>query len=303
MNKASVIGVGSLGSCIAYEIARRGIVDELILIDKFHELAEGNATDINQALAFTNDVRVKAGDYKDANNSRVIIVTAGKPRTRDMMSRIDLLMVNKKIIEDVALNIKRLSNNPIIVTLTNPVDIMNYVMWNKTELNRMKVLGSAGMLDSSRFRTVLRKKYKIPILDIESYVIGQHGDNQVPVFSRTRIEGEKKNFNRQQRTEIISKLRQSALEVISKKGATVYAPANNTVNIVQSILKDEKKLCICSVVLDGEYGLKDVSIGVPVKIGFDGVEKILEWDLYEEEKNILYQGAQKLKELIQSIIQ
>jgi malate dehydrogenase len=286
MNKVSVIGVGGVGS---------------FLIDKFHELAEGNAADINQALAFTNNVKIKAGNYEDAEKSQVIIVTAGKPRTHDMKSRMDLLKINKKIIEDVASNIKELSNNPIVITLTNPVDIMNYIMWNKTKLNRMKILGSASMLDSSRFRTVLRKKYEIPILEIESYVMGQHGDNQVPVFSQTRIKGEKKNFSEQQRTEIMSKLKQSALEVISKKGATIFAPANNTVNMIQSILKDEKKICTCSVVLNGEYCLKNVSIGVPVKLGYDGVENILEWNLDEKEKAILYQGAHKMKELIKTI--
>jgi len=301
MNKATVIGVGSLGSCIAYEIANRGLVDELVLIDVYRELAEGNAADIMQALAFRNNVKVTAGDYKDADGSQVIVVTAGKPRTPQMKSRMELLEVNQRIIQTVASNIRKIRGDPIIVTLTNPMDVMNYVMWKNTGLDRRRVLGSAGMLDSARFRTVLSRRYLTPILDVDAYVIGEHGDNQVPVFSQVKLRGEKRFFDKKERMEILKELRESALNVISKKGATIFAPANNTVNMVQAILKDEKRTAVCSVVLDGEYGLKDASIGVPVTLGRNGVESIIEWELDEEEKSIFYKGAEHLKTTINSL--
>ncbi|MCW4020783.1 MAG: malate dehydrogenase [Candidatus Bathyarchaeota archaeon] len=301
MRKVTVIGVGSLGSCIAYETANRGLVDELVLVDVYRELAEGNAADIAQALAFRSNVEVKAGDYGDAEGSQVIIVTAGKPRTPDMKSRMELLEVNKKIIGSVASELKKTTGEPIIVTLTNPVDIMNYVMWKDTGLERRRVLGSAGMLDSARFRTVLSGKYQTSILDVDAYVIGEHGDNQTPVFSQARIKGQKRTFGKNERSEILKRLRRSALNVISKKGATIFAPANNTANLIQTILNDEKKTAVCSVVLDGEYGLKDVSMGVPATIGRNGVEKILEWKLKEEEKSSFYRGAEHLKAMIKAV--
>ncbi len=295
MSKATVIGVGNLGSCIAYQIANLGLVHELILVDVYRDLAEGNAADIEQALAFHSNLKVRSGDYKDAEGSDVIVVTAGKPRTPEMKSRIELLEVNKKIIQEVALNLKRMKNEPIVVTLTNPVDIMNFLMYKNTGFDRRRVLGSAGMLDSSRLRIVLSKKYSASVLDIEAYVIGEHGESQVPVFSQIRIKGKRMAFNEIERAEIIKELSKSALDVINKKGATIFAPTNNTIDMLQMILRDEKRIAVCSVVLDGEYGLKGVSIGVPVILGRKGVEKILEWELDDEERQSLYKGANYIK--------
>ncbi len=302
MIKVAVVGVGNLGSCVAYEIANRGLVDRLILIDVYRELAEGNADDITQALAFRNETEVLAGDYEDAKGSHAIIVTAGKPRTPEMRSRMDLLEVNKKIIEDVASNIRKMGESPIIVTLTNPVDVMNYLMQKTTGIDRRKVIGSAGMLDSSRFKVVLSQRLRTSIMDIEAYVIGEHGDYQVPLFSQVRIKGKKRSFNKNEQNEIMSEIRQAALKVISKKGATIFAPANNTANIVEMILRDEKKMAVCSVILRGEYGVDDVSIGVPVILGCEGVERILEYELDEDEKEMFTKGAQYLKRTIKEIL-
>jgi len=303
MSKATVIGVGSLGSCIAYELAARGIVDQIVLIDIYRGLAEGNAEDIAQAMAFRSNVEVVAGDYEDADESQIVIVTAGKPRTPDMKSRMELLKTNLRIIKSVALNIKGIRGEPVVLTLTNPVDIMNYVMWKHTGFDRKRVIGSAGMLDSARFRKALSKKLAVPVLDIEAYVLGEHGDNQVPVFSQVTIRGEKRLFNDEERGAITKEIKQSALNVISKKGGTVYAPASNTVNMVQMILEDRCGLAVGSVVLDGEYGLKDLSIGVPLELGRGGVKKIFEWDLSEEEKAAFYRGAENLKRNIEAVMQ
>jgi len=301
MSKATVIGVGSLGSCIAYELAARGIIDQLVLIDVYRELAEGNAEDISQAMAFRSNVEVVAGDYGDADGSQVVIVTAGKPRTPDMKSRMDLLKTNLRIIRSVASNIKEIHGGPVVVTLTNPVDIMNYIMWKHTGFDRRRVIGSAGMLDSARFRKALSKKLGVPVLDIEAYVLGEHGDNQVPVFSKVTIKGEKRAFSREEREAITREIKQSALNVISKKGGTVYAPASNTVNMIQMILEDRCGLAVGSVVLNGEYGLKHVSIRVPVELGREGVKRIYEWDLDEEEKAMFYKGAEKLRKNIETV--
>jgi len=301
MRKATVIGVGSLGSCISYEVASRGIVDELVLIDIYKELAEGNAEDIEQALAFRNNTKVYAGDYDAADGSDLIIVTAGKPRTQEMKSRMDLLKVNKAIIQGVASKLKDVEGDFVVITLTNPVDLMNYLMWKYTGFDRRRILGSAGQLDSSRFKVALSRRYGTPVLDIEAYVIGEHGENQVPVFSKVKFRGKEKKFTEKEREEIEKEIKESALRVISKKGATIYAPANNTANVIQEILRDEKRLATCSVILNGEYGLRDISIGVPAIVGRRGVEKVSEWELAEKEKEIFYLGAGKIKETIEQL--
>jgi malate dehydrogenase len=302
MSRVAVIGVGDLGSSIGYEVASRGFVEELVLIDIYRELAEGNAADIEQALAFRNNTKVYAGDYVDARGSDVIIVTAGRPRTPDTKSRMELLRFNKEIIQDVASRLGEFRGEPVIITLTNPVDVMNYLIWKYTDFDRRKILGSAGQLDSSRFRVVLSRAFNVPVLDVEAYVIGEHGDGQVPVFSRVKIKQEKTTFARAEQENIKEELKSAALEVISKKGATTFAPASNTADIVQSVLQNGKDLVVCSTVLDGEYGVSDVSIGVPAVIGRRGINEIVEWRLEDVEWNLFYMGAQKLRTVISEIL-
>jgi malate dehydrogenase len=302
MHKIAVIGTGNLGSCIAYEIARRKLAEELVLIDIVKNLAEGNAADITHAIAFKSNTKVFAGSYDDLDGSQAIVVAAGKPRTSEMKSRLELLDVNKKIIADVAQNLRKTKGEPVIITLTNPVDVMNYLLWKYSGFPRSKVIGSAGMLDSARFRHVLSKRYDVPVLDVEAYVIGEHGDNQVPVFSKVRIHGKSVTFTEKEKTEIMEELKKSASDVILKKGATIYAPANNTADIVELIIRDERKLCVCSTVLNGEYGLKDIGIGVPVILGKEGVIEILEWKLNEDEKRTFYMGVEEIKKAMKSIL-
>jgi malate dehydrogenase len=301
MKKVAIVGSGNLGSCIAYEIANRNLVDELVLIDVFHDLAEGNAADIRQGIAFRNNTKVFAGNFQDAMGSQVVVVTAGKPRTQNMKSRMDLLKINKNIIFDVAEKIKKHCPKSIIVTLTNPVDIMNFLMWKKTGFDRRRILGSAGMLDSARFRNVLKTSLDVSILDLDAYVMGEHGEYQVPVFSQVKVKGKIFYLNKKEKTEIIKKIKEAATDVISKKGATIYAPANNTANILQMILCDEKKAGICSVVLQGEYGIEGVSLGVPIIIGQQGVEEFLEWQLSNNEKSVLLKGTKKMRNIIKKI--
>lgn len=302
MGKLTVVGAGKLGSCIAYEVANRGLVNELVLIDLYRELAEENAEDIKQSLAFRNGAEVYAGDYGDAEGSDVVVIAAGKPRTPDMKSRMDLIEVNQKIIRAVASNLKSIGGEFVVVTLTNPLDVMNYLVWRYTGFDRSRVIGSAGQLDSSRFRCVLSRRLKVSVLDIDAFVIGEHGDDQVPVFSRVRVKGKPVRFTDTEKIEICEELKKSALNVISKKGATIFAPANNTANIIQAILKDEKKLAVCSAILDGEYGLSGVSIGVPAILGRSGVEAILEWRLSEDERLRFEAGAEKLRRSIEQLI-
>ena len=303
MRKITVVGVGSLGSCIAYELASRKLADKLVLIDIYRDLAEGNAEDISQAMAFRSNIEVCAGDYSDAEGSDVIVVTAGKPRTPEMKSRMELLRVNFEIIKSVASKLREIGGEPIIVTLTNPVDVMNYVMWRLTGFDRRRVIGSAGMLDSARFRRAISRRLGVPVLDVEAYVIGEHGEHQVPVFSRVKVKGRSIKFSLDERKRLSEEIKQSALNVISKKGGTVYAPASNTANMIQMILKNSGCKAVCSAILDGEYGLRDLSIGVPVELNRSGIKRIVEWRLSDDEMKTFLIGAEKLKRAIDSLIE
>jgi malate dehydrogenase len=296
MKKIAVIGAGNLGSTIAYEVANRGIADEIILIDIVKELAEGQASDIEQAIAHRNNTRIRSGDYHELKNAAVVVITAGKPRTPDTKSRLELASTNAKIIKDVAEKIKTSGFDGMIITLTNPMDVMNYIVSQKM-YDRKSVIGSGGQLDGARFRVVLSKMYHAHSSSIEAYVIGEHGDSQVPIFSDVKINRRKKSFTEEEKKKILTELKNAAWNVLNKKGATVFAPANNTVDMIEAILNDEKPTMMCSVTLRGEYGLSNVSIGVPVTLGRNGAD-ILEWELDEEELAALQKSAEGLKKFL-----
>jgi len=302
MVKVTVIGVGNLGSCIAYEIATRGLADELVLVDVIRDLAEGQAADIEQAIALRKGIEVFAGNYDDVKGSDLVLVAAGKARTPEMKSRLELLSINSHIIKDVATRIKPfLSKECIVITLTNPLDIMNYLMWRTLGIERRRVIGSSSQLDSARFRVLLAKKFHVKPLDIDAYVIGEHGENQVPLFSHVKVFGKPISFEEHEKEELRETLKDYALKVVSKKGATIYAPASNTADMAQAILRDERRLMCCSIVLEGEYGLESVSIGVPAILGRGGAEEIQEWKLAEEEEALFKRGAEGMKKILQSL--
>ncbi|MBS7628288.1 malate dehydrogenase, partial [Candidatus Bathyarchaeota archaeon] len=212
MVKVSVIGVGNLGSCIAYEIAIRGITDELILVDVLRDLAEGQAIDIEQAIAMRNDTRVIAGNYEDVEGSDLVIVSAGRARTPEMKSRLELLNINSRIIKDVASSLKPfLSKECIVITLTNPLDIMNFLLWKFLGIGRCKVIGSSSQLDSARFRSLLAKKFHVKPSEIDAFVIGEHGEHQVPLFSRVKVSGKSVSLEQIEKKTIHEALREYAL--------------------------------------------------------------------------------------------
>lgn len=292
MTKLTLIGAGNLGAAIAYEIASRGLVEELVLIDILKDLAQGQAADIQQALPFRNRTKVYSAEYPALTNSDIIIITAGKPRTPEMNDRLQLAQINFKIVGSIIQEIKKYSPHSIIITITNPMDLINHFV-HQQGFPREKVIGSGGQLDSSRLRIALG----YPENDVEAYVLGEHGEDQVPIFSRVNINEHKKYFSPTEQQEIKKKIRESALTVIQKKGATVFAPASNTADMVEAIMKNQHRMMICSANLQGEYGLEHVSLGIPVILGKKGIEKIEEWNLDEEELQQLQEAGRKLKEL------
>jgi malate dehydrogenase len=291
MTKISIIGAGNLGSFIAYEIASRSLANEIVLVDIIKDLAEGQAADIQQALPFKNNVKVHFGEYNQIKNSAIIVLVAGKPRTLEMQDRLQLAEINIKIMGSILEQIKEHSPNSILITVANPVDILNHFIY-KFGFAREKVIGSGGQLDSSRFRICLG----FPGKEVEAFILGEHGNDQIPIFSGVLVNGIKKRFSEDEKEKILQDLKQCSIEVITKKGATIFAPASNTADMVEAIIKDQKKLMACSVNLVGEYSLNDVSLGVPVILGKNGVEEIKEWELNEEELSKLKKTGKKLKE-------
>ncbi len=302
MSKISIIGTGNLGSCIAYTLAERRLCNELVLIDAIRELAEGNALDITQAIAakndIRNDIRIQACEYKDIEGSDIIVVAAGKARSTEMKSRLELMSFNAGIIREIAEHIKQYAPKSIIITVTNPVDVMNYMMYRSTGFDRSRIIGSGQELDSVRFRLIAARGRAS---DVEGYVMGEHGDSQVPVFSKLKQKGKYMILPQEEKEEVIEKCRNSSTEVINRKGATVYGPANNTVNMIEAIIKDQRKLMMCSAVLDGEYGHAGLSIGVPAILGKKGIIKIEEWQLINDEQKMFIDSVLKLKGYIREM--
>lgn len=296
MTKISLIGAGNLGSFIAYEIASRNLVNEIVLVDILKDLAEGQAMDIQQALANKNRTKVISGEYNLTKDSDIVLTIAGKARTPEMNDRLQLASINIKIMSSILKEIKEHAPEAIIITVSNPMDILNHYIY-KQGWAREKVIGFGGQLDSARLKVSLGHPEK----EVEAYVLGEHGQNQIPIFSKIKVNNEPKQFTEEEKQDLKEKSKSCAQEVISKKGATVFAPAANVADMVEAIVKDQKKVMICSTNLTGEYNINDISLGVPVILGKEGIEEVQVLDLAEDELTELSKAAEKLKAFYEEI--
>ncbi|MBI2972034.1 MAG: malate dehydrogenase [Candidatus Aenigmarchaeota archaeon] len=295
MTKIVVIGTGKVGSMIAYEIAMMDLAKELVLIDKDQKLAEGHALDIRHCM---RGCAVKAGSYSDTGDADIAILAAGKPRTPDIKTRLELARTNAQVIREIASKLRENGFSGIVITLTNPLDVMNHLLYTLLGLPAERVIGFSCHLDSSRFRCLLSERYAPETPSrVEAFVIGEHGDGQVPLFSRVAVDGKRKRFTDAEKKEIMALLRGCSMEVIGRKGATVFAPACCVADMLESIVKNRETVIPCSLVLDGEYGIHGVSIGVPAALGKGGAA-VKEWDLAEDEALMLAESAGKLKDFI-----
>ena len=291
--KISLIGAGQIGGTLAHLIATKELAD-VVLFDVAEGIAKGKALDISQSLAIdgANVNLIGTNNYEDTKNSDVIIITAGVPR-KPGMTRDDLLGINLKIIKQVAEGIKNTSPNAFVICITNPLDVIVMALQKYSGLPKNKVIGMAGVLDSSRFKHFLSQELQVPIKDIDSFVLGGHGDTMVPMPNRTKISNKplmdfvkEGKISQERLNEIIDRTRNGGAEIVKylEKGSAFYAPAASGVEMAESYLKDQKKTLPCAAYLDGEYGVKDLYLGVPVVIGSNGIEKveILELDLDEK---------------------
>ena len=291
--KITLIGAGQIGGTLAHLISVKELGD-VVLFDVVEGLAKGKALDISQSTAVDgyNINIIGTNNYEDTKNSDVIIITAGMPR-KPGMTRDDLLGINLKIIKQVAEGIKKYSPNAFVVCITNPLDVMVMAFQKYSGLPTNKVVGMAGILDSSRFKFFLSKELEIPVKEIEAMVMGGHGDTMVPLPRFTKVSGKplldlvKEGKISEERLENINqRTRDGGAEIIKflEKGSAFYAPAASGVEMASAYLRDEKKLLPCAVYLGGEYGIKGLYAGVPVIIGNKVVEKIEEISLNEKEK-------------------
>ncbi len=303
MAKVSVVGAaGTVGAATAYSLALRDVVDELVLVDIPDKEDEtvGQAADANHGVAYDANTRVRQGDYAATADSDVVAITAGIPRSPGQ-TRLDLAGDNAPIMEDINASLSEHSDDFVTVTTSNPVDLLNRHLYEVDDRDRQRVVGFGGRLDSARFRYVLSERFEVPVGNVEATILGEHGDDQVPVFSKVRVDGRDPSFDEAEREEILDELQESAMDVIERKGATEWGPARGVAHTVEAILRDTGEVLPCSVRLEGEYGLEDVGLGVPVRLGENGVEEIIEWDLSENERAGLEQAADKLREQYASL--
>ena len=289
MKKISLIGAGQIGGTLAHLIGLKELVDEVVLFDVASGIAKGKALDIAQSSSVDGfNVKFSGTDnYEDIKKSDVIIITAGVPR-KPGMSRDDLLGINLKIIKQVAEGIKKTSPNAFVICITNPLDVIVMALQKYSGLPTNKVVGMAGILDSSRFKYFLSQELKVPVKNINTLVLGGHGDTMVPMPEKTTVNGKplKEQISKEKLELIIDRTRKGGAEIIKflEKGSAFYAPAASGIEMAESYLKDLKKSLPCAAYLNGEYGVKDLYVGVPVIIGKKGVEKVVELDLNKYEK-------------------
>ena len=307
MSKISLIGAGQIGGTLAHLIGTKELVDEVILFDVASGIAKGKALDIAQSSSVDGfNVKFSGTDnYKDIKDSDVIIITAGVPR-KPGMSRDDLLGINLKIIKQVANGIKENAPNAFIICITNPLDVMVMALQKFSGLPANKIVGMAGILDSSRFKLFLSLELNVPVKEIDAMVMGGHGDTMVPMPRFTKVSGKplldlvkEGKITKEKLEEINQRTRDGGAEIVKylEKGSAFYAPAASGVQMAEAYLNNEKKLLPCAVQLNGEYGVNNVYAGVPVIVGKDGVEKIEQIDLDEKEKKEFMHSIDAVKAL------
>ncbi|MEM9836305.1 MAG: malate dehydrogenase [Bacteroidota bacterium] len=302
MNKVTVVGAGNVGATVANVLAHKDIVKEVILLDIKGDMARGKALDSwQQAPVDYYSTQLKGtDDYADTANSDIVVITAGIPR-RPGMSRDDLISTNAKIVTSVTRSIMEHSANPIIIVVSNPLDVMTYAAHQASGLPSSRVFGMAGILDTARYRAFLATALEVSPKDIQAVLMGGHGDTMVPLPRYTTVAGipVTEMIDDETLEAIVQRTKKGGGELVKLMGTSAwYAPGAAAAQMVEAILKDENRIFPCCAHLDGEYGLKDMFLGVPVKLGRNGIEKILELQLDEAEMKLLNTSAQHVTDVM-----
>jgi len=309
VKKIAIIGAGFVGATSAYTLMMSGLVTELVLIDVNKKKAEGEAMDLNHGMPFVSPVRIYTGDYSDCADADIVIISAGANQ-KPGETRIDLVHKNTAIFKEIVSNVVKYNNNCILLILTNPVDILTYVTYKISGFPKNKVIGSGTVLDTARFRYLLGDHVGIDPRNVHAYILGEHGDTEVATWSLTNIAGipMEKYCNdchccehHVTRDNIFNDVKNAAYKIIESKGATYYAVALAVKRIVEAIVRDENSILTVSSLLEGQYGLSDVCLSVPTIVNKNGIGKIVDVPLNEEERKLLIQSGNSLKKVISKL--
>lgn len=309
--KVVIIGAGAVGSTFAYALAQSGVADEIVLTDMDSNLAQGQVLDLAHGLPFYPNVQISVGAPEDYRDAHAIVITAGS-KQRPGESRLSLLQRNAHIIESIMDGIQAQDSQAVVVVVSNPVDVLTYVAQQRVKWPHGRVIGSGTVLDSARFRFLLSKHCGVDVHNVHAYILGEHGDSEFAAWSISHIAG--MHFDdycqlcgkcedwQAERDRIAEEVRTSAYHIIGYKGATYFAVGQALVRIVSAIVRNEKSVLPVSIVLNGEYGLNDVCLGVPAIVGEAGVERVLDLDLPSAERAALEHSASILKQVLAQLV-
>jgi L-lactate dehydrogenase len=303
--KVVIVGAGDVGASFAYALLQSGTAESIVLIDARHEQAEGQALDLAHGLPFVPATVVRAGSFDDYADAAVIVITAGAKQKADE-SRLNLLKRNAHTLGQIVDEITARKSQAVVVVATNPVDVLTYAALRRTGWPRKRIMGTGTVLDIARFRHLLSAHCGVDVRNVHAYILGEHGDSEVPAWSMTHLAGmsmddycpacHKCGDWNQERNRIVTEVRDSAYHIIDAKGSTCYAIGLALVRVVGAVLRNEHSVLTLSTWLDGEYGLKEVCLSVPCIVSQSGVERIIEGKLADEELLALHASASVIKE-------
>jgi L-lactate dehydrogenase len=308
VNRVVLVGTGAVGCSYAYSMINQGVAEELVLIDVNEAKSVGEAMDLNHGIPFApSPIKVWSGTYQDCEQADLVVITAGLAQ-KPGETRLELVEKNTKIFKQIVKNIMASGFDGIFLVATNPVDILTYVTWKESGLPKERVIGSGTVLDSARLRFALGQHFNMDTRNVHAYIIGEHGDTELPVWSRASVGVERLEelpagkINEESLEEIFVNVRDAAYHIIERKGATYYGIGMSLVRITKAILNNENCILTVSSYLDGEYGQNDVFIGVPAVINRGGIREILEIDLNQKEKEQFSHSVKILKETMKPVI-
>ncbi len=298
--KITVVGAGNVGATAAQHIAEKELGHELVLVDVIDGLPQGKGLDMYESAPIEgyDSTIIGSNSYDETADSDIVLITAGLAR-KPGMSREDLQKTNQEIVKNITEKVVATSPRSILIVVSNPLDVMTYVALKASGFERHRVIGMAGILDTARFRSFIAMELNVSVEDVYALVLGGHGDSMVPLVRYTTVAGIPLTelLPKEKIDAIVKRTRNGGIEIVNylKTGSAYYAPSSAAVQMIESIVKDKKRILPCAVLLQGEYGLSDVVVGVPIKLGRKGMEEIVQIELREEEKSALHKSAAGVK--------
>lgn len=310
VNRVVLVGTGFVGSSYAFAMVNQGVAEELVLVDLNKEKSEGDAMDLNHGMAFApSQTKIWFGSYADCKDADLVVLCAGANQ-KPGETRLDLVEKNAKIFKSIVGEIMASGFDGIFLVATNPVDILTYAVWKFSGLPKERVIGSGTILDTARFRFLLGDYFKVDTRNVHAYIIGEHGDTELPVWSHADIGGKPisnmmkdgEQYNQDDLEDIFANVRDAAYHIIQRKGATFYGIAMGLVRLTKAILHDENSILTVSAYLNGEYGHEDIYIGVPAVVNRSGIREIVELSLKEEEQRKFDHSVDVLRKVMDPVL-